>query len=282
MISLRTGFFAAALMLGLSNASAGPTSALYMNDGSTIHVRQGDVYINSWAVSPDEYSLAVGSTVRSYSQGFVSLLSHEYTLGGVPTGATYENTVGCCFRDGTTDGTYNYAMRQSSAQHLAYQFNSDWTNPQAFEALNGGWGSAIAYDYRTDTFWVAAPSLIANISRTGVVDISHTFFLSTGANPDLSSLAFDPADNTLWLWSYNGFASNMLHQYSTALNTQGSLPRAPLSSEVIGFSAVGMEFALPSDGPVVSVPEPGSLLLMLSGLVGLGLQRRKAQKAALE
>lgn len=59
-----------AMLLGASTALAGPTSALYMSNGNSISVRQGDVFINTWATtSPDEYSLAINSTVRTYSEG---------------------------------------------------------------------------------------------------------------------------------------------------------------------------------------------------------------------
>jgi hypothetical protein len=266
-----------AMALGASSALAGPTSALYISDGSTIRVRQGDAIINSWlTTSHDEFALAVNSTVRTFSQGFVSTLSHEYTLGGAPTGVTYENTVGCCFRDGTTDGTYNYATRSGDV----YQFNSDWTNALAIPGLTGqGLSAAITYDYRKDMFWVASGELMIGVSRTGVIVPFYSFYMSESILNDLSALAFDPADNTLWISSYQ-LNGTVLQQYSTAPNTQGSLKRVPLSREVIDFQPTGMEFALRSDGPVTSVPEPGSLLLVLSSLLGLGVCRRKALNTA--
>ena len=117
-----------------TSTKAGPLSPLYLSTGSTVEVLQSTTILDSWSTGEQEYSIAVQGTVRTWSQGnpVLSLLGHEYTLDGIPTGASYPNSVGCCFRDGTTDGQFNYAVRQVAGDDEIYRFNLDWTNPQLF------------------------------------------------------------------------------------------------------------------------------------------------------
>jgi len=80
---------------------AGPARPLYLSTGSQIQVLQFNSIIDSWTTGEQEFSIAVDMTVRTWSQGnqFLSLLGKEYLLDGTPTGATYANDVGCCFRE---------------------------------------------------------------------------------------------------------------------------------------------------------------------------------------
>jgi len=285
---LREGLLVAALLLSAGTAFAGPISPLYLSTGTNIYVRQGNAQIDTWAtISPNEGALAVNSTVRTYSQGFGSVLSplsHEYTLDGTSTGVVYENTVGCCFRDGTTDGTYNYAIRPypGGLDDGLYQFDLDWTNPQLMlfgppYGADTAVGSGIAYDVRTDSFWFVQNRLVFDVSRTG--GLLNYFWLPADLGDDLFSLALDPADYTLWISRYAG-GDNLLEQYSTEQYTlaEGLNPRTPLSSEQLDFFGVGAEFAFIANGPVTQVPEPSSLLLLLIGLAGTAMQRRKYRR----
>jgi hypothetical protein len=52
----------------------------------------------------------------------------QYDLALTPTGTTYTNTFGSELLDGTTDGTYNYAVQWSTSSVV--RFDADWTNGQ--------------------------------------------------------------------------------------------------------------------------------------------------------
>ena len=210
------------------------------------------------------------STVRTYAQT-LGQTGYEYGLGGTPTGVTYTNTVGCCFRDGTTDGVHNYASSDAGL----FQFNTDWTNPQL---LGSGSDIGIAYDRTSDSFWYAGGVLIYNVNRTG--DILNAFYLNHSVSLLTRALALDPVDHTLWLFNYVPFAS-YFEQYSTAANPPGAVTKAPLSTLFVGSKTyVSAEFALnpnagtPGGNPI---PEPGSVALMLIGLLGLAASRRRVE-----
>jgi hypothetical protein len=259
-------------------AQAGPVSPLYLTTGSQVYVIQGTGVVDSWPSGEQEYSIAVDTTVRTYSQGnpLLSLLGHEYGLDGTPTGASYLNTVGCCFRDGTTDGMFNYAARTGAGVDGIYRFDRDWSSPQLlpFNPLIIGGTTGIAYDSSDDTFWVAIASPIGSaipvvhITRGGV----QLSLFSGGIGSGNVALAYDRADDTLWLYVPTPNASE-LRQFSTS-DAPGFKP--PLSTMPgIGFVA-GMEFALQRQP--LGIPEPASPVLLCSGLVVIAALRRFRRK----
>jgi len=259
-------------------AEAGPVSPLYLTTGSQVYVIQGTGVVDSWPSGEQEFSIAVDTTVRTYSQGnpVLSLLGHEYGIDGTPTGASYLNTVGCCFRDGTTDGMFNYAARTGAGVDGIYRFDRNWSGSQLLPFLPGlvGGATGIAYDSSDDTFWVAIASPIGSaipvvhITRGGV----QLSLFSGGTGSGNVALAYDRADDTLWLYVATPNASE-LRQFSTS-DAPGFKP--PLSTMPgIGFVA-GMEFALQQEPS--AIPEPASAVLLCSGLVVIAALRRFRRK----
>jgi len=259
---------------------AGPARPLYLSTGSQIQVLQFNSIIDSWTTGEQEFSIAVDMTVRTWSQGnqFLSLLGKEYLLDGTPTGATYANDVGCCFRDGTTDGQFNYAIRQvAAAANSIYRFNLDWTNPQVMPVnpiygpglLSGVTG--ITYDSSDDTFWLAGGNdflFVEHITRAG--NLISSFGGGTGS---MASLAYDAADDTLWLYSARPGLSTLSHYAASDDMTHANFP---ITSEPgIGF-VTGIEFQLQHLAPV---PEPATVVLLAAGLaIVLSVSARKRNR----
>ena len=277
---LAVSAFVGGAVLVRAPALAGPITPLYLSESfMKITVVQGSGVINSWATPDVEASIAVNTTVRTYGQASANL-GREYTLAGTATGVTFPNTVGCCFRDGTTDGLFNYAIQDVPApDNLVWRFNSDWSNPQVMPLVitGGGLGGSfgigqaegIAYDPRDGSLWFALPGsfgLVFNVTMQGdLLALFPARDLDGGV-----ALAFDSADNTLWVTTSVGSVGQdtLLRQFS-ALKTIDTLGTAHpvLDSLVLGNTrAFGAEsvFRAPA-----AVPEPSTPALWLMAFLML-------------
>jgi hypothetical protein len=196
-------------------------------------------------------------------------LKEKSELDGTPTGATFANEVGCCFREGTTDGRFNYAVRSVSPGHTVYRFNRDGTDPQVMpfpQAYTAG-VTGIAYDSSDDTFWLAytgdnAVFTVFHMTRAGE---PISLFFGSGPGTNLS-LAYAAADDTLWVYSWAAPEASQLMQFATTDDPTGDLrlPLLPLSSQPgIGY-VTAIEFQ------VQAVPEPAASVLLTAGLAVLG------------
>ena len=255
-------------------ARAEPTSRLYLSTGSEIAILEGSTIVDSWVTGEQEYSLAVDTTVRTWAQGnpLLSPLGREYQLDGTPTGATFANQVGCCFRDGTTDGRFNYAVRAGAPVSAVYRFNRDWTDPQVmpFSPTFSRDLTGIAHDSSDDTFWLASSGTSGHFS---VIHLSRTgqFIAAFGGSGTNASLAYDAADDTLWVYTWAPQTSQLIQ---FAASDDMTNPNFPLSRQPgIGF-VTGIEFQLQP------VPEPAASVLLVAGLAFLGGLRARGRRRA--
>ena len=253
------------LALGLAaETQAGMISRLYVSSGNGIHVLQGSSILNSWsAPGGSENPIAVNTTVRTMGSVSFAATGREYTLSGTQTGTTYTHTFGGAqFNDGTTDGTYIYAVDFNTG--IVRRFDSNWANPVSlFDAGGVSEFLGITYDTSNNSLWLSGwnNNFVRNFSMTGSLLSSF----STGHTQN-AALALDPADGTLWL--RNRTVANRFEQYSKT----GTLLNIQDYPGLLGASTLGAEFA---------VPEPASLSLTLVGLTVLGLAtlRKKHRRA---
>jgi DNA-binding beta-propeller fold protein YncE len=137
-----------------------------------------------------------------------------------------------------------------------YQTARDYTNPTVIFSIGAYGNSGITYDAANRSLWISnwRDNTVTDYSLSGTL-LSSSFY---SVNPQ--ALALDPADQTLWLVNgYNG----LLAQYSTAGVLLSTGP-------YVGY-AYGAEFDL-----APTTPEPGTLILFSSGILGLaGVLRRK-------
>jgi len=264
-----------AFMIAWKPALAGPTSAYYLTAGDQFltpgnpgmnWVVQGDSVIDSWVQHhPEldgEYAIAVSGTVRTLGNGTFNRhhAGSEYTLAGVYTGTDFPYPpVGpnVAFYDGTTNGSANFSVDYIGGG--VYRFNTDWTNPVLLFNVPVNY-VGISYDTTNDSLWLAYTNgrVVENRSLTGALLYSFPTPIS------MSALAWDPADNTLWMGSSS--TRGTLYQYSKAGVLLDSVFYPSLANQEI----LGGEFA---------IPEPSSVIFALfagaSSLIAPVRRRRK-------
>jgi hypothetical protein len=164
--------------------------------------------------------------------------------------------------DGTRDSSHNYSVTYGIGN--VYQTQLDWSHPTLLfnTALLGTSVLGITDEASNNSLWISqfAGSEIADYSMSGVLLSSFTVPFV-----DITSLALDPADGTLWMGSQS--TEGKFYQYSTSGTQLSTVTYANMS----GQNTLGGEFAF-----VVSSPEPASLILFSLGAIGLlAISRRR-------
>jgi len=168
-------------------------------------------------------------------------------------------TVGmCCFRDGTTDGRFNYSIRRDDTRTpgsrplspaTLYRFSRDWTDPQPLFDLDARpvyFG--ITYVPFDDTFVVTrqgggdAAGRLERWSRAG-----RRLSVLAEIPGIVTGVAYDPADRTLWVGRDATQAGGEARLLVFGLDGR---PLGALDLPLEGaFSAAGVEFPLPDAEP---------------------------------
>ncbi|MDB4890257.1 MAG: hypothetical protein JWL61_2112 [Gemmatimonadetes bacterium] len=233
--------------------------------GETICGPLGDCPDNFWGVA-----IAVGTDVRTIGQNLGST-GREYTLGGSVVGPiglnSYPNTT---FRDGTTDGTYNYSV---DIFGTVWRGELDWSNMMPLFSTGIPLTAGITYDWADHSIWVGEllgvltnrPNTLFEYALNGTLMSSFT---PNVGGQGITALAYDAVDQTLW---FGNDASFDLFQYSrtgTPLSTV-----AVSGTNSFAFFFTGAEFQN------TVTPEPASLMLMATGLLAIGVVGRRARRA---
>jgi hypothetical protein len=156
-------------------AVAGPVSPLYftmIGGGDFVGELQGSAVLNLWPQSVGlESAIALPGSVRTMPLVGWGSNGAEYTFTGVPTGVTHPGPGFGPWIDGTTDGTYNYAVTLSSG--AVYRFSNTWDNPLVLFGCSP-YCDGITYDPSNNSLWLSNPygtavPLIENRSMSGAL-----------------------------------------------------------------------------------------------------------------
>lgn len=135
-----------------------------------------------------------------------------FRLDGTPVPPPASFTAGlCCFGDGTTDGQFNYAVRQDStglapigsralAPPAVYRFDREWGNPRQHFLLDAtGAYMGIAYSKATDSFFVTRTDAEGAAIEEWSAGGNRRATLVRVPGVAFQGIAVDPSDDTLWV-----------------------------------------------------------------------------------
>jgi len=242
-----------------------PISPLYLTFDGGIGVLEGNSLRLLPGGGPGAHAIAA-----STRWGVRTMASHPPWVGGAwlgPDGSPGRAELPaedlCCFADGTTDGRFNYALRQDStllepigsralAPPAVYRYDLQW---RAGEPLFDLGASAvdvtstlyhgIAFDGRAQALWVTRfeSDGTSHAERWGL-DGRRQMTVALGAHS--YGIAVDPADGTLWVSRDAGDDGRIYFDNLTPsgvmLGTLAVSKPADTTSAWAGFAA-GLDFA---------------------------------------
>jgi hypothetical protein len=225
---------AAAGCLGASGAMA-QSSPYYLTNGDgrqVVVVQEGNETFR-WDTGIYCYPIAVsGGQVRVCDGNGFGVPGAAYDLEGNFLEQLEQRAEGSFILDSTTDGAFNYY----SNDNTLYRTNLDWSDATPLFGVAGGLFS-ITYDSRDESIWVTGSNLVTEYSLATGQQMAQ-FDSGNGNN---CGLAYEPATNSLWMYSQG---SNLFRQY----DKDGTLLNSVAWNNTFFDNVIGGEFEL-SRGP---------------------------------
>jgi hypothetical protein len=196
-----------------------PRSVLYLAMNGSIGIVRG----SQLTIAPFNPTLAITMAVSS-DLGVRTIANKPpwatggaFTLDGTPMSvAPVRSHVACCWADGTTDGRFNYAVRQDGtlldpigsrplAPPCVYRFGRDWSHPELLFPLEpDGVYAGVAFSARSGSFWVTRNAPDGGRVEQWSVEGVHLSTPVTLTGAVFTGVAIDPLDDTLWVLNPQG------------------------------------------------------------------------------
>lgn len=241
-----------------------PRSPLYFTYGGSVGVIDGTTLRVFAGGSQSSFALAVSEQngIRPMPSAPPWTPGAWLRLDGTPVPPVVDSEPGvCCYYDGTTDGQFNYALRQDStllepigsrplAAPAIHRFDLEWRHRETlFEigpptpGTTSRGCTGIAYDPTSDAFWVTCnepdgTGQAVQWSRDGQKTASFAVAARSVA------VASDPADGTLWLLHHEP-NDNLLH-FDNVDRRGRRIGTFTIPEPFAGIGATGIEFAWPA------------------------------------
>ncbi len=190
-----------------------PRSALYLTMNGAVGIVHGGrvtiVPFNPATASTMAVSEELGIRTTAATPPWTT--GGAFALDGRPLAAPSKPNTMCCWMDGTTDGEFNYAIRQDStllepigsrplAPPAVYRFGRDWSNPQLHFPLEPhGLYQGITYSARSSSFWVTRTGNDTGLVEQWNRDGTRISTPVSVAGASFRGIAADPLDGTLWV-----------------------------------------------------------------------------------